>query len=51
MVIQYRGGKEEERQMEGVCRFYWPYPSMSRMNFLDAFQGYHQIALAAEEQE
>ena len=63
MASKYRGSEKKERQMEGLCRFHGLESSMSkrpvpnaenrpigRMSLLDAFQGYHQISLALEDQ-
>ena len=52
--------KKEEREMENVCRLHKPEQGVSKglipsppnrpSRFLDAYSGYHQIAMSAEDQ-
>ena len=58
MVGEYCGGQEEVRKMACVCvdfidlnRVVDVTVGHPRMSFLNAFQGYHQILLATDDQE
>ena len=56
MVGQHCGGKKEKREVSSVCGFHRlelvdATVGHPRMSFLDAFQGYHQIPLALNDQE
>ena len=61
MVGKYRGSQEEDRIDQACLKDLFPMPKIDqlvdatvghpRMSFLDAFQGYHQIPLATDDQE
>ena len=61
MVGKYRGSQEEDRIDQACLKDPFPMPRIDqlvdttvghpRMSILDAFQGYHQIPLATDDQE
>ena len=61
MVGKDRGSQEEDRIDQACLKDLFPMPKIDqlvdatvghpRMSFLDAFQGYHQIPLATDDQE